>query len=397
IPRAHPSQRKNSPDTPGRIRASPAMPGTHALIVGVGGYPHLEGGTGTPIEDPLQYGNLGQLTSPPRSALAFANWLCQNAHERWKAPLASVDMLISPSPADPSPAGLGMSFHEPTIAGIRTAWESWMSRCSTNPGNVAVFYFCGHGLQSTEQILLASDFGQFDNHFVGAFGFESSRYGFLQHPPQTQCFFIDACRGVTPGVVEKLGSPTVLPLVTLTAYKKRQCEHDLTLQSSAPFQSAFGPIGAVSHFTAALICAFEGGAATTDEYGDWVIRTERVSARIDDLLEAQSGRRQPTAKGPGLASTVLYRLDAPPDVKLTLGCDPRLALDKATLFYKPDSPPRAKRIMRTPPASVAWELTVRGGYYTVGASFADSTFEKSRRGVLLEPPFSPQVLRVRPK
>jgi Caspase domain len=377
--------------------ATEARPGTHALIIGVGGYRHLEGGTATLIEDPLQYGNLGQLTSPPHSALAFANWLCRNAHDRWKAPLATVDVLISPSPADPSPGGPGMSFQDPTIDGIRTAWESWMARCGSNPSNVAVFYFCGHGLQSDEQILLASDFGRYSNHFVGAFGFESTRNGFLQRPPQTQCFFIDACREVTPGVAESLGRTTAEPLAKPNAYETRRCEHDLTLQSSAPFQSAFAPTDAVSHFTAALINALEGGAASTDEYGDWVIRTDGVTSRIDELLKAQSGRDQPTAKGPGLASTVLYRLDKPPDVKLILDCDPRLALDKAMLFYRPASPRRAKRIVRTPPASVVWELTLRGGYYTVGASFADATFKNDYRDVLLTPPSSPQKLRVVPR
>jgi hypothetical protein len=142
--------------------------------------------------------------------------------------------------------------------------------------------------------------------------------------------------------------------------------------------------------------ALEGGAASTDEYGDWVIRTDGVTLRIDELVKARSGRNQPTAKGPGLASTVLYRLDGAPDVKLILECDPRLALDQATLFYKPTSPRRAKRILRTPPASVAWELTLKGGYYTVGASF-NATFKDAARDVLLTPPWSPQKLRVVPR
>ena len=98
-----------------------------------------------------------------------------------------------------------------------------------------------------------------------------------------------------------------------------------------------------------------------------------------------------------MASTVLYRLDKAPDVKLILECDPRLALDQATLFYKPTSPRRSKRILRIPPASVAWELTLKGGYYTVGASFPDATFKNATRDVLLTPPSSPQKLRVVPR
>jgi hypothetical protein len=368
--------------------------GIHALIIGVGGYRHLDGGTDTVIEDPLQYGNLGQLTSPPRSALAFANWLRESDHDRWKAPLATIDVLISPAPTDPEPGGSGITFQDATIEGIQTAFDAWKKRCGSDADNVAIFYFCGHGLHSEEQILLASDFGRYSNHFTGAFAFGSTREGFLQCPPRTQCFFVDACREVTVGVVETLGGPTAGPFLKPQAYKPRRCEHDLTLQSSAPFESAFAPPGDVSHFTTALMNALKGGAASTDEYGDWVIRTDSVPSCIDELVEAASGRRQPTAKGLGLTPTVLYRLDKAPDVKLILECDPRLTLDKATLSYEPIPPPPGERIERTPPASIPWKLTVKAGFYTIGATFEDGTFSAAPRNVLVTPPSSPQKLRV---
>ena len=187
-------------------------PGLHALVIGVGAYAHLEGGSGTEIEDPLRYGNLGQLTSPPRSALAFANWLRESNHDRWKAPLATIELLISPAPSDPDPAGSSLIFPDATIDGILAAFDAWTQRCGSDANNVAVFYFCGHGLQSEEQILLASDFGRYSNHFRGAFAFDSTREAFLQRLPKTQCFFVDACREVTVGVVENLGGATAQPL-----------------------------------------------------------------------------------------------------------------------------------------------------------------------------------------
>lgn len=366
--------------------------GMHALIIGVGGYPHLEGGTGQEIEDPLQYGNLGQLTSPPRSALAFARWLRDSNHDCWKAPLATIDVLISPAPGDPEPGGTMDTFRDATIGSIQAAFDAWKRRCRDD--DVSVFYFCGHGLQSEEQILLASDFGRYDNHFSGAFAFDSTRQGFLQSPPKTQCFFIDACREVTPGVVESLGGATGLPFMEPKAYKPRLCEHDLTLQSSAPFESAFAPLQDVSYFTTALIDALHSGAASTDEYGDWVISTDGVASRIDELLRAASGRSQATEKGPGLTPTVLCRLDKIPDVKLILECDPRAAHASATLSYEPTPPPLGERVKRTPPASNVWNQTVKAGYYTIGAEFADETFGNVSRTVLVTPPSSPHKLRV---
>ena len=75
-------------------------PRTHALVIGIGGYEHLKGGAGTPLPNLLQYGNLGQLTSPPRSALAIANAL-QSPELDWRVPLGTVDLLVSTAPGDP--------------------------------------------------------------------------------------------------------------------------------------------------------------------------------------------------------------------------------------------------------------------------------------------------------
>lgn len=369
-------------------------PGMHALIIGVGGYAHLEGGSGKEIDDPLRYGNLGQLTSPPRSALTFANWLRDSNHDRWKAPLATIEVLISPAPSDPDPDGSGLTFPDATIDGIQTAFDAWTRRCGSNADNVAVFYFCGHGLQSEEQILLASDFGRYSNHFRGAFAFDSTREGFLQCSPSTQCFFVDACREVTFGVVENLGGTTAQPLIKPQASKRRRCEHDLTIQSVAPFESAFAPRDDVSYFTSALIDALQGGAASTDDYGDWVIQTYGVTSCIDELLRTVSGRSQPTEKGLGLTPTVLYRLDHVPHAKLIMECEPSVAHARATLSYEPSPPPPGMRVERTPPSSTIWNETVTAGYYMIGAAFADATFRNVTRTVLVTPPSSPQKLRV---
>jgi hypothetical protein len=64
---------------------------THALVIGVGSYPHLLGGSGALCEDNE---GLAQLTSPPVSARKFADWLiCSFANP--DKPLASVALLIS--------------------------------------------------------------------------------------------------------------------------------------------------------------------------------------------------------------------------------------------------------------------------------------------------------------
>ncbi|MER6187907.1 caspase family protein [Streptomyces sp. NPDC001652] len=366
-------------------------PGMHALVIGVGGYAHLPGGAGRAIADPLRYGNLGQLTSPPRSALEFATWLRESDPSRWTAPLASIDLRISPAPTDPDLGGSGSAYRDATIDSITEAYDVWKDRCASDENNVAVFYFCGHGLQSDEQLLLASDFGRYEgNHFRGAFSFESTRTGFLQRPPRTQCFFIDACREVAPGVTMPLGGANADPLDRPDARRRRHCDHDLTLQSSTPFAAALGRPRNVSYFTAALINAMQGGAAVTDEFAEWVVRTDRIAMVIDSLVEAEAGRPMPTAKGPAFLPAVLYRLDGPPDVELTLACVPEPALCRATLFYEPHPSGRTER---KPPMPEKWNVTLKAGYYRIGAEFEDHTYAPVSRTELINPPTTAQTLR----
>ena len=52
-------------------------PGTHALVVGVSSYPHLEGGTGERAR--VSFG-MSQLSSAAASALTIAEYLAATTH-----------------------------------------------------------------------------------------------------------------------------------------------------------------------------------------------------------------------------------------------------------------------------------------------------------------------------
>src|SRR6476646_2588981 len=72
------------------------QPGTHALVIGVGKYAHLAGGE-APVANP---DGMGQLTSPPISARAFALWLRTDYCDKAK-PLASLSLLLSEADSEP--------------------------------------------------------------------------------------------------------------------------------------------------------------------------------------------------------------------------------------------------------------------------------------------------------
>ena len=194
-------------------------PATHALLVGVGRYPHLVGG-----DDPNRYpehGGMGQLSSPPLSALAFAKWLAEHCKHPDK-PLASVALLASGlgGPTFTHPAtGAAREVEEPTFAHLEEAVKEWKARGDTDAGNLMLFYFCGHGISDgTELSLLLQDYGEDPDAALGsALDFRRFRLGMERCKARQQCFFIDACRVVDSNVVNAAGyagKPILEPTTT---------------------------------------------------------------------------------------------------------------------------------------------------------------------------------------
>ncbi len=108
-------------------------PATHALLIGVGGYDHLDGGRRKRLPNPSEFGGLGQLTSPPRSAIAVARFLAASKKANWRAPLASVDLLVSPAPSDPEVVADGGPYGRATLDAIKAAFNAWWRRCKPRP------------------------------------------------------------------------------------------------------------------------------------------------------------------------------------------------------------------------------------------------------------------------
>lgn len=75
------------------------IPQTHVLIIGVGAYPYLDGGS-SPVQQTFDGAQLlGQLSSPPVSAEAFYNMVVDlHNNDSWIKPLGSVDVLVSADP-----------------------------------------------------------------------------------------------------------------------------------------------------------------------------------------------------------------------------------------------------------------------------------------------------------
>ncbi|MFE4825260.1 caspase family protein [Streptomyces sp. NPDC056704] len=226
---------------------------------------------------------------------------------------------------------------EPTIDNIREAFAKWAERCRQHPDNIALFYFCGHGLQGDGQYLLASDFNRYPtSSFSQAFDFDETRLALQQSGPRTQLYIVDACRD---SCLERAGGVTGLAVRDL--FKTNACVNELTIRLPA-FDQALGERQEVSQLTQALIRCLEGQAAIPDEHGGWEVRTDSIRTGISRLLLAEdfsdSGLTR-TVEATGFGDIPLYRLDGPPPAKLTVQCLPSEAAGRTKLACIPQHPP----------------------------------------------------------
>ncbi|MDH3295415.1 MAG: caspase family protein [Acidimicrobiia bacterium] len=370
-------------------------PQTHVLIIGVGGYRHFRGHPRGPIiTDRLAFGDPGQLTSPPVSALALRDSLMASDPQAWRAPLGTIDVLISPHPDVPDVAGDGTVFTEPTMANIKRAFDAWWDRCDRDAGNVAIFYFCGHGIEGDEQYLLASDFGATRRRpWEGAIAIDSTIKGLWFNKAETQCVFVDACREVTPATRSPFKNGAQA-LAWFDETGQPHVRYNLDLKAVARDQRALAPPNNPAYFTAALVAALEGAVAEEDDdTGEWVVTTGGLATTFFDVLKAAAPHRIGTPQPRPGPQTVLYRPPRPPTVALTVDCNPEDALDTARMACVPQG--GGQPYQRLIPERAPWSLPVAAGYYTVSASFgSDSQYSDSELPVLARPPARRRVLRV---
>lgn len=296
---------------------------THALIIGVGGYPHIADGEDPNPDVVNEFGSLTQLTSAPRSAARFAEWVVERK-DGWDAPLGSVDLLLSPVINDDFAMPTNADGSTPalaTLGNVKTAYLEWKQRCNQHKDNIAIFYFCGHGGEKNLSLyLLCQDFGAENNIWDGAFNFTRTRDSFHTCAAERQLFFVDACRELTLGLL--LFDPTASPLEGARKITDPDCRFNFT-QFAAPHNaSAMGPVKGVSFYASALMHAMDGAAAK-NVAGNWIVTTGRI---VDTLEEISRMQELPDDYNPIYAREInetapILRVPTP-QVRVTITCLP---------------------------------------------------------------------------
>jgi hypothetical protein len=339
-------------------------PQLHALIIGVGHYPKLNAAKSAERQLPP----LDDLHSPPVSAETLAHWLVD--HQTWLdgVKLGTIELLVSRIPhATNRKSGRGSA----TLAGIISAYDRWFKRCNANPNNIAVFYFCGHGLQKDNMLLLPADFSE-RSPWAKAIDFDLTYRGMSTCAAKSQYFIIDACRQWTQVMLQDLHTGGVpLGRHDVKQHKLRTAPR---LFATAVDLPAFGDTaGKPSRLTDALVACMEGKAAEKVN-GRWHIKFQRLGSAVHTMLELgnrllpegeqQTADPQIGECAAGDRPLLVLPKGAHPSALVEFACDPTEATEHAHFYHQGIHPPQNECHAKS---RGAWSTELLAGYYNCGA------------------------------
>lgn len=372
-----------------------AGPATHAIVIGVGNYPYLNGGTGllTPDHD-----GMGQLSSPPISARMFADWLIRSFHHPQK-PLSTIALLVSaasPEKFDNPRTNDSYDIEQATSETLGPAITAWKQRGDSNAGNLLVFYFCGHGItEGTDTALVLSDFGGNQlNSLEGALDFRRLCLGLQRCRATEQCFFIDACRSRSGTLADAQGYAGRVVL----SPGRRDPTWEKPVRAPifyATFDGAraYGLPDQPSLYSQALINAFSGCGAD-DEDGTWRVTTNRLGEALENAVarKAKEFDRLQMPNADGMTKIYLHHLRGQPIVPVYVKSEPPLAsICVADLTYGLSG----GELQPAPPGGrtgTDWEIETPAGMYDFTASFPSGDICDARN-VTVRPPYKPLTMR----
>lgn len=352
-------------------RRQVAGPATHALVIGVSHYPHLNGG-GDRLTDARE--GMGQLTSPTVSARAFATWLIEELNDPDK-PLASVSLLLSERRRKrfrTPRTGDERLVDKATMPNVSEAIKAWKAEGDASPDNRLVFYFCGHGIaQGTDIALLMADFGADPNDaLLGALDFARFRSGMDACSARQQVYFVDACRASSDTLLAQVGRaglPVIAP--NPNAPRPPKPSQQPIYYSTLSGADAYGRAKQPSTFTEALLKSL-AGAGADDTNGDWRVETTQLNRAIDVYMQRAIEGGMARAQVPAtveLSAFELHRLAGPPMVPTLVQCRPADDTGLARLSWGVAG--TARRTDRAPEPK-PWMLELPLGEYEFRAELA---------------------------
>jgi len=296
----------------------------HVLLVAVGDYPHLEGGSSTERFNGLR--GVGQLSSPPVSARVMVEWL-RNDFVPYQGKLASVEVLCSGTESFVDDDGIKVVVERATLPQLRAAVARWHARGNVSEDDTLVFMFCGHGVASGAiSSLLLEEFGDnsLDPFSTGAVAADDFITGMRSCKALNQLFLLDACRYIPIDYQDEFGESTGVPLVKGVAHSNLGRSRQVCIWASKLGNSAYGRPGYPTIFTDALLASMRGASARQDEATDaWVVQGTALAEGINEFVKrSEAANKQFATPGMMTEGFPLHVLAGPPIIPVNVVCKP---------------------------------------------------------------------------
>lgn len=364
-------------------------PGTRALIVGVGAYPHLAVG-GAPAPD---------LASAPAGAILFANWLIAHA-DQLRPRLASIDLLMSMPAGAPAnyqwvatfpqavqagaldPRG-GSTLVEPAVGTqVEQAGQEWRRDLTARGDNTAILYVCGHGVATPNRnLVLLSDVNK--DHYrpwEPHLDVQINAARMRRDPALGQAYvFVDACQELISEVL-LAEADRAQGLSTIALFPPSK-----PVERNKVYVLVPGPMGSLAfddgkngggRFTHILIEALSGAAACNFAgTGAWGIIVDSLHTKMKLLYSLREQWRdkelEPTPVYPITVQTgPLLEFPASPKIPICIRLEPVHAMQNAhslrlvngvagdvvAVNLPPAPPPR-------PELCIVWPNAAAGSHY----------------------------------
>lgn len=368
------------------VAIPPGSPATHALVVGVSRYTHLPPPSADPSGDVMKFGLVGA-TTPATGAFRFALWL----RDRFRpaAPLASVRLLLSPSDLelqDSELAATAAQVEPASTANMREALLEWQRACQGQPDGMAVLYLSGHGVSTSkiDHSVLLEDFAADELVMDYSIDVGSVHRGMAGPDlPQTQFFFVDACRIQPAALVGRAGGMGLRLPEESSGTDGRTAP---IYFSASPGMEALGKPGEGTLFSQALMECLRGMAV--DDYADEQGRFRITGSSLQTALEqrvaslaASHEERQDVVVGGQVHGSVLHYYEAPPELPVMVELDPGEAIQVARAdLWDSDRDARVLENLRFETNPMIWNVPV--GLYSLDVTIQPETpFLHSKTGL----------------
>lgn len=342
---------------------SAARPAVHVLIVAVGDYPYLEGGSSKAKFE--KHAGMGQLSSPPVSAHRIVDWF-KREYTPYESTLSTVDVLCSGAQKFEDENGNEVTVERANLANVRAAVAAWYRRGNLSERNTLIFYFCGHGVTTgAVSSLLLEDFGSdpldpFSNGAVDAGGFMN---GMRTCKALNQLFLLDACRNVPSDYLLDFGEHRGIPLVNSAKHTNLGVSRQVCIWASELGKAAYARPRSPTIFTDAWLAAMKGAGARKDARTfDWVIQGTALTEGINEFIKRSEGAEKQFAT-PGVMTMgfPIHVLDGLPVVPVNVICKPAARSADVELTCEPGA--FTARGLTGP-----WHLELEHGVYSVNAN-----------------------------